>query len=234
MKKGLIYHLIFSLLITTITIQPGSLPTITIADLKEYYASFHRGAKCFFQRKKCNEKDQRALRIGSAGILATLLAIVGYTQKGRIARLFTERPIKPLEIKRVDEPVQKIVTPVIRDVSEGITEHPMMYAIKTGNVEQVRKLSKNPDNLNIRLKHISLPSSAASYVLKYPREPQRLEIYEIIIKNNAPDYNNDWQNRLNKFNENLLERSLEYRETNKEFLETLEKLTKIWTEYKRS
>lgn len=204
-QKLLIYHIILSVLI----LQPLTVSAVTVADLKDYYANVNRGAKCFFQGKKCTAQEQRAWRIGSAGIILALITLLGYTQKGRIAYLFN---------------------------TSGPSQEQMVQlytAVKNGDVDQVRKLANNPQGLDIKFGNESLPAKAASYVLGQPEDPKRLEIFEIILKSKAPDYNNSLNNYLIKFNGNVAKMTAEEKIRYKTTLDTLEKVNALWAKYKK-
>lgn len=211
MKKRLLNQCIFSFLILTV-VQP-MLAAITVADLKEYHASFVRGAKCFFGRKKCSEQDQRAWRRGSAGIVLALIAIASYIQRSRIASLFARRP------KEED------ITGYALNISMD-TDNPILKAITNADVDALKELAKDPKNLNVVYFGKSLLAEAIQNAIKYPEEYKRITVIKILLENNARkyDYNQSAQSDLNAFNK--IRWSSDAR--NQEQSKVLQEINKLW------
>lgn len=208
-KQSLIYHIIFA----TLILQPFVVSAVTIADLKEYYASFNRGAKCFFQGKKCSEKDQRAWRRGSGTILLAVLAIAGFTQRGRLATLFTKRTRK------------EDITEWPREISMDIN-NVIMEAISTADVNTLERLAKDPKNLNVVFAGKSLLREAIQYAMGDPDNARRITIIKILLENNGRKYDYDQSAQkdltaLNKMNWSSAPES-------QARLKVLQEINKLW------
>lgn len=211
-KKSLVHQFIFTVLIAASLLQSVSLSAITVTDLKEYHASFVRGAQCFFGRKKCSEQDQRAWRRGSAGIVLALLAIASYTQRGRIASLFAGR-------SKID------ITEYALDISMD-TNNLIIGAIQAADVDALKGLAENPKNLNVVYFDKSLLWEAIVQAMLKPHDKNRIAIIKILLKNNGRKY--DYDQSAQKYLDKLNQESKQNRPLDQEKLKVLEEINKLW------
>ncbi len=93
----------------TIVLHSVSITALTLVERKDYYDRFKRGAKCLVTGKRCSEKDKKAVVIGGAALLTAVVAMLGVTQRGRMASFFVKSaaPQKNPEQEMAEKPLEE-------------------------------------------------------------------------------------------------------------------------------